>query len=237
MRLPWLNDVSTDLAAPPPFSASAAARAARGGFTHADPSPQIRDAQRRAYPGVQPTMLDLDPEAAYKLVLQTVQARRWRIIEATPPKGRFGVGHIDAVATSRIMGLPADVAIRIRPKGARPASICARPRGWSGRTRHQCGPDRKLQRTILQNAEVSALRLGVENLRAERRLRSFAPPRTPALDEVDEMRQHRLGGGAAQGGSKVAVSMRHDGRRRWCRPRPDSAGSRPRAIAGAPGGR
>ncbi len=117
MRLPWLNDVSTDLVAPPPFSASASARAARGGFAHADASAQIRDAQRRAYPGVQPTMLDLDPDAAYKLVLQTVQARRWRIVEASPPKGRFGVGHIDAITTSRIMGLPADLAIRVRPEG------------------------------------------------------------------------------------------------------------------------
>ena len=113
-RLPWLNDVSTDLAAPPAFSGSPAARAARGGFVHADPPVPTRDAQRRSYPSVQPILLDVEPDEAYKLTLKTVAARRWRIVEAIPPKGRSGVGHIDAIAGSRVMGFPEDVAIRIR---------------------------------------------------------------------------------------------------------------------------
>ena len=114
--LPWLNDVSTDLTAPPPFSGEAAVRAARGGFVHSDPSVETREAQRRAYPAVQPVILDMDPDEAFRLVEKTVEARRWRIVEATAPKGRFGVGHIDAIATSRIMGFPEDIAIRIRPQ-------------------------------------------------------------------------------------------------------------------------
>lgn len=113
-RLPWLNDVSTDLAAPPAFSASSAARAARGGFVHPEPTAQTRDTQRRAYPGVQPVLLDVEPEEAYRLALKTAGSRHWHIIEAVPPKGRFGVGHIDAIAASRIMGFPEDIAIRIR---------------------------------------------------------------------------------------------------------------------------
>lgn len=116
LQLPWINDVSTDLAAPPPFSGSAAAQAARRGFVHGEPSARTRDAQRLAYPSLQPVILDLEPDAGYRLALQTVQARHWRIIESAPPKGRFGIGHIDAVATSRIMGFPADVAIRVRPE-------------------------------------------------------------------------------------------------------------------------
>lgn len=115
-QLPWLNDVSTDLATPPLFSSSPAARTARSGFIHPDPSPKTRDAQRRGYPSVQPILLDLEPEETYKLALKLAQARRWRIVEATPPKGRFGIGHIDAIASSRIMGFPEDVAIRIRPQ-------------------------------------------------------------------------------------------------------------------------
>ena len=114
-RLPAINDVSTDPASPPPFSNAAAVRVARGGFLHEDPSIETRDEQRRSYPGLQPLVLDLGGDDAYGLVLKTIKAKGWRVLEAVPPLGKFGTGHIDAVATTRIMALPADVAIRIRP--------------------------------------------------------------------------------------------------------------------------
>ena len=113
--LPALNDVSTDPATAPNFSASPGARAARGVAAHPDPSPRDRELQRQFYPALAPAMLDLDAEQAYALALKLVTARRWKVIEAVPPKGRFGIGHIDAVAGSRVLGLPADVTIRLRP--------------------------------------------------------------------------------------------------------------------------
>lgn len=115
-RLPALNDISTDLVAPPPFSGSPAARAARHGVQHEEPSPQAREAQAQAYPAVQPILLDLPAEDAYRLVLKLIASRRWKVVETSSPKGRFGVGHIDAVAGSSVMGFPEDVAIRIRPQ-------------------------------------------------------------------------------------------------------------------------
>ena len=114
-RLPAINDVSTDPASPPPFSNAPAVRVAREGFVHDDPSTETRDDQRRFYPGLQPVVLDLAGDEAYDLVLRTVKARGWRILEAVPPLGKFGTGHIDAVAATRIMAIPDDVAIRIRP--------------------------------------------------------------------------------------------------------------------------
>ncbi len=114
-RLPAINDVSTDPASPPPFSNAPAVRAARDGFVHDDPSTETRDEQRRSYPGLQPVVLDRAGDEAYDLVLKTVKAKGWKILEAVPPLGKFGTGHIDAVATTRIMALPDDVAIRIRP--------------------------------------------------------------------------------------------------------------------------
>ena len=113
-RLPMLDDVSTDLVALPAFSASAAARSARNGFVHEEPSAQTREEQRRAYPGVAPVILDAEPDEAYGLVLKIIAARRWHVIDAVPPRGRLGVGHIDAVARTPIMGFPADVTFRIR---------------------------------------------------------------------------------------------------------------------------
>ena len=113
--LPAEDDLSTDPSAPPPFSTAPVAVAARRGIAHLDPPPEAREAARRRYPNLQPVTLDLAGDAAYALVLKTVQARGWRIVEAVPPRGKFGTGHIDAVAATRVMGLPDDVAIRIRP--------------------------------------------------------------------------------------------------------------------------
>ena len=113
--LPAVADVSTDPAAPPPFSSSASAMAARHGIAHPEGSPEAREAERRAYPMLQPVLLDLPEDEAYGLALKAVEGRGWRVVEAVPPKGRFGAGHIDAVAPTRVLALPDDVTIRIRP--------------------------------------------------------------------------------------------------------------------------
>jgi uncharacterized protein (DUF1499 family) len=115
VRLPLLNDVSTDLVDPPQFSRSKLALAARGERTPDVPPPQARQEQRLAYPNIQPILLDQEPDEAYQLVLRAIAARGWKIVEQTPPGGRIGVGHIDAVDRSLIMGFPADVTIRMRP--------------------------------------------------------------------------------------------------------------------------
>ena len=114
-RLPAVSDVSTDAAAPPPFSTAPNALAARGGHTHDDPPPDARESAHRIYPNLQPVLLDVPEDEAYGLALKAVEAHGWRVVEAVPPKGKFGTGHIDAVAPSRVMALPDDVAIRIRP--------------------------------------------------------------------------------------------------------------------------
>ena len=115
IRLPALNDISTDLNNPPEFSRSSRALAARGQAAH-DAIPQAdRVAQRRAYPGVAPLILDLDSDEAWRLVQKAVEARKWRVVDQTPPGGRMGLGHIDAVDKTLVMGFPQDVTIRLRP--------------------------------------------------------------------------------------------------------------------------
>ena len=114
-RLPAISDVSTDPVAPPPFSPAPAAVAARGGAVHAEPTAEAHESEHRAYPGLAPVMLDMPGDEAYALALRAVEAHRWRVVEAVPPKGRFGTGHIDAVASTPVMALPDDVTIRIRP--------------------------------------------------------------------------------------------------------------------------
>jgi uncharacterized protein (DUF1499 family) len=115
VRLPLLNDVSTDLNEPPEFSRSPRAIAARGNLDHASIPMDWRDAQRRAYPALQPIVLDLDVDEAWPLVIKAIEARKWRVVETTRPGGRIGVGHIDAIDRTLIMGFPDDVTVRVRP--------------------------------------------------------------------------------------------------------------------------
>ena len=116
ISLPILNDVSTDLERPPTFLRSTKGLDARAGRTPPDSSPETREAQKRAYPKVQPILVDLEAGEAYKLALQVAKARGWRIVDAVAPSVREeGVGHINAIERSLVMGFPADIAIRVEP--------------------------------------------------------------------------------------------------------------------------
>ena len=115
MRLPALTDISTDLIDPPDFARSSRALGAREQMSH-EPIPQAsREAQRRAYPGVSPIILDLEADEAWQIVQKAVAARKWRIVDQVMPGGRIGIGHIDAVDKTLLMGFPQDVTIRVRP--------------------------------------------------------------------------------------------------------------------------
>jgi len=115
IRLPALTDISTDLIDPPDFARSSRALGAREQIFH-EPIPQAsREAQRLAYSGVSPIILDLDAEEAWQIVQKAVAARKWRIVDQVMPGGRIGIGHIDAVDKTLLMGFPQDVTIRVRP--------------------------------------------------------------------------------------------------------------------------
>jgi uncharacterized protein (DUF1499 family) len=115
IRLPALADVSTDLNDPPDFSRSSRAASLRGAVTH-DPIPQYaREAQRRAYPQVQPILVDLEGDEAWQIVQKALEARKWQVIDQVQPGGRARIGHIDAVDRSLVMGFAQDVTIRLRP--------------------------------------------------------------------------------------------------------------------------
>ncbi len=115
VSLPMIDDVSTDLDTPPSFLRSIKALEARAWRTPPAPTEEMREAQRRAYPKVQPILLDMPVEDAYRLALQVAKARGWRIVDAIPPSVREGVGHIDASAKSLFLGFVDDIAIRIEP--------------------------------------------------------------------------------------------------------------------------
>ncbi len=115
VMLPLINDVSTDINDPPEFSRSPKANAARGAIGHPSIPQEWRDEQRKAYPDIQPVVLDLDSDEAWPLVLKAAANLKWRVIDEIKPGGRIGIGHLDAVDRPLIMGFPEDVTVRVRP--------------------------------------------------------------------------------------------------------------------------
>ena len=64
---------------------------------------------------MQPQLIDAEGSEALQLVLKVMALRGWQVVEQTAPGGRSGLGHIDAVDRTRLMSLPDDLAIRLRP--------------------------------------------------------------------------------------------------------------------------
>lgn len=85
VRLPLLNDVSTDINEPPQFSQSEEARSARASKQFAAVSEFVRLEQQRAYPDVQPIIIDLEAEEVYELALEAARSLGWTIIEQNEP--------------------------------------------------------------------------------------------------------------------------------------------------------
>ncbi len=116
LPFPILYDITTDVADPPVFAGAAAER-----MTGENPlvygGERMAIVQLAGYPDIVPVTSDLPVAEVHTLALQAARARGWRIIagEAIAP-GATQV-RIEAVASSLIVGLKSDVAIRIRAAG------------------------------------------------------------------------------------------------------------------------
>ncbi len=151
VRLPLLNDISTDINNPPGFSRSTRALEARRGHVPAELSGEARLPQTRAYPAVQPIVIDLDGDEAYQLVLASVKAMGWQLVENAPPGGRIGDGRVEAIDRTPVMRFPDDITIRIRP-GAGQSRVDVRSVSRYGR--HDFGANaRRIERFARQMQE------------------------------------------------------------------------------------
>lgn len=114
--LPLLNDVSTDIDDPPSFSRSRIVLEARMGRVPPDVPTERRRIQRQAYPKTGPIVLELPAEIAFEIARRAALNRGWRVLEASRPGGRSGVGRIEAVAQTRLLRFSDDITIRVRPR-------------------------------------------------------------------------------------------------------------------------
>src|SRR6266581_9278811 len=116
-KLPPIHDITTDPIDPPRFEALAALRSGDGANTAVYAGLYSAEQQRKAYPDIEPVQLEIPADRAYAITLRLVNKRKWLVIDERPPQPPRGVGRIEAVARTPIMGFREDVSIRVTPNG------------------------------------------------------------------------------------------------------------------------
>ena len=119
--VPTLHEISTDLDSPPPF---VAIKAIRERNPKLNPSDYVReldlrgtklnvpDAQRKAFPYIQPVMLAVPPDQAFAVVDKSIADLGWERVATVPTEGR-----IEATDSTRFFGFKDDVVVRVRAEG------------------------------------------------------------------------------------------------------------------------
>jgi hypothetical protein len=128
-QLPAIYDVTTDPIDPPQFDRIARLRP-RDANPIAYQGLYAAELQHVAYPDIQPEDTSATPQEAFDVTMKVITKRRWRVVNARPPRDAGGErlsdsrtvrdapardGVIEAVARSLILGFPEDVVVRIRP--------------------------------------------------------------------------------------------------------------------------
>lgn len=115
---PKINDVSTDTAAPPRFTALSARHAGEGAQASAseapaaDPEVPAAAAHPQAYPDIRPMVLERSAEAAFDLAREAIARMEWKIVDEQRPTGSEP-GRIEAVAVTPVMAYKDDVVVRV----------------------------------------------------------------------------------------------------------------------------
>jgi uncharacterized protein (DUF1499 family) len=116
-KLPPIHDITTDPIDPPRFDALAALRSSDGANTAVYAGLYSAEQQRQAYPDIEPVQLEIPVDRAYAIALRLVNRRKWLVIDERSPQPPRGIGRIEAVARTPIMGFREDVSIRVSPDG------------------------------------------------------------------------------------------------------------------------
>jgi hypothetical protein len=153
LRLPMINDISTDVQEPPSFGRSRAAVDGRQGLIPPEYTLGNAEDQQSAYPDLQATVLDQSPEETMLLALRAATSLGWRVLDSTPPAGRTGVGRVEASVRTTVFGFTDDVTIRIRP-GINETRVDIRSRSRVGR--HDFGQNARRVREFQRELEAQA---------------------------------------------------------------------------------
>jgi uncharacterized protein (DUF1499 family) len=115
LKLPAINDITTNPADPPRFAVLARLRP-RGSSDY--PGQATAALQRQAYSVIEPLQVSATPQVAYEVTLALVHKRKWRVVDALAPSPARRNGTIEAIAQTMLMGFRDDIAIRVSPAGS-----------------------------------------------------------------------------------------------------------------------
>jgi uncharacterized protein (DUF1499 family) len=119
---PPIHDVTTDLNDPPVFKDAVRLRSAFGAVNPAEYQRiqtimgnklNVPDAQRSAYPDIQPLVLPQAPARTVQLAQQAAKDMGWDILAVVPSEGR-----VEATDTTWYFGFKDDVVVRVKPESA-----------------------------------------------------------------------------------------------------------------------
>lgn len=150
IKLPAISDVTTDFNNPPRYDVLVRLRP-RGRSDY--PGPATAALQRQAYPDIAPLQLSVPAKIAYDAALSVATKRKWLLVDTKAPAGARGIGSIEAVARSPIMGFRDDVVIRISAQadGSRVDVRSASRFGW-----HDLGANASRVRALLEDIDDAA---------------------------------------------------------------------------------
>jgi uncharacterized protein (DUF1499 family) len=119
MNLPRINDVTTDVAAPPRFISLAKLRTAEANPV-AYPGERFAEQQQKAYPDLRTFVLDRGVEEAYELVEEIVRKLKWKVAASDPPTVKpLKGGQLEATDLTPVIGFPDDVIVRVEGSATR----------------------------------------------------------------------------------------------------------------------
>ncbi len=112
LHLPMINDITTDLSAPPSFEKIAQERNIWSNSI-IYPGQQFSSKQKQAYPNIQPMVLERSAEEAFDLVQDAVRNMKWNIVSKQVPSKDGASGWIEAIDKTLIVGFLDDVVVRV----------------------------------------------------------------------------------------------------------------------------
>jgi hypothetical protein len=111
-NMPALNDVTTDLALPPRFTALAKQRVE--GSNGATYPARFAELQQKAYPDLRTFVIDRPVEETFELVEEAAARLRWKVVVSDAPVGKTAKGGLlEATDQTMIMGFTDDIVVRV----------------------------------------------------------------------------------------------------------------------------
>lgn len=112
LRMPHLNDVTTDTEHPPEFAVLARDRA-KAANPVAYPGARYAAKQAQTFPHLQPLILDRPADEVFDAVGEAARRLHWHIVAEEPPVAGKTAGHIEAEDRTLILGFTDDVVVRV----------------------------------------------------------------------------------------------------------------------------